>query len=1083
MKRTLLFTMLIGLSVSVVFSQTQSNVLKTRNKNTGAHSTSFTPVVVNGRQMLKSARVNSPANPYKNVGIKPFNVQNVTGDKKIIIGQDSVTPIFIERKTSNLKSAVALSPKEKCFTFLKSIQQDMHIADAVQSFNVTDIQKDELGQQHIRLSQKYHGIKVYDADFYVHLTDQREIMNGRYFIINRDVDTIPGVSWRNALQLVQNDLQKVSPILELTPEQHNLLHYSGPTVDTVILDNKKNFNQYSLAYVVTIRPNFRDEWIYFVDAMNGSIVHKYNNTKYDGPVTANATDLNGVSRTINTYLEKGTYYMIDIAEPMFNATTGEGLIRTLDAQNTSASNLKYVDVTSGNNTWTKPAAVSAHYNASQTYKYFKNTFGRNSINGQGGNIISLINVTEKDGSSMENAFWNGAAIFYGNGGTYFSPLAAALDVAAHEIGHGVTGNTAALEYQGQSGAMNEAFSDIFGAMVDRSNWYIGETVTKTSFISTGRLRDMSDPHNGNGNGWQPKHVSEMYTGTDDNGGVHTNSGIINYAYYLYATAVTKDKAEQVFYRALTHYLTKSSQFLDLRLAVIQSAKDLYGDNTNEMNQAKTAFDAVGIYQEQPVDTTQTYPVNPGQDYLLMENTDTNDPNTLYRSSVTATNFVGLSTTKMKRRASVVDDGSGAVFVSDDDKIRAITLGSSPAEDIISNDAFWDNAAISKDGNRLAAISTYQDTSIYVYDFNTSKWTRFMLYNPTTQEGVKSGGVLYADAIEFDHTGEYLIYDAYNSLTSNSGSSINYWDIGIIKVWDNKTQTFGDGSIAKLYGSLPDSVSIGNPTFSKNSPNIIAFDYLNERTNEYAILGLDLQTMNLGGIALNNTIGFPSYSKLDDKIAFSALDGTNQPVINEVTLDANKYSASTSPITIITQAQWPVYYATGTRVLGLSPIANFSASYISGNAPLSVKFTDNSLNEPTSWNWTFEGGTPATSTLQNPSVTYNSQGTYAVTLKVTNSYGNNTMVKSGYIVVSQATGVKDVTSSFLIYPNPVTDVLHLIHTNASVQNIKVQIYTLEGRVVKIASVQNSIDLSDLPVGMYILRIEAGSDVIQRKIMKE
>ena len=80
--------------------------------------------------------------------------------------------------------------------------------------------------------------------------------------------------------------------------------------------------------------------------------------------------------------------------------------------------------------------------------------------------------------------------------------------------------------------MNEAFSDIFGAMVDRSNWYIGETVTKTSFISTGRLRDMSDPHNGNGNGWQPKHVSEMYTGTDDNGGVHTNSGIGNLAFYL-----------------------------------------------------------------------------------------------------------------------------------------------------------------------------------------------------------------------------------------------------------------------------------------------------------------------------------------------------------------------------------------------------------------------------------------------------------------------------------------------------------------------------------------------------------------------
>ena len=114
---------------------------------------------------------------------------------------------------------------------------------------------------------------------------------------------------------------------------------------------------------------------------------------------------------------------------------------------------------------------------------------------------------------MENAFWNGKAVFYGNGGSAFESLAGGLDVSAHELGHGVISNTANLEYIGQSGAINETYADIFGSMVDREDWYIGEDITKTSFSPSGRLRDMSNPHNLgsslNDAYWQPAHVSEM----------------------------------------------------------------------------------------------------------------------------------------------------------------------------------------------------------------------------------------------------------------------------------------------------------------------------------------------------------------------------------------------------------------------------------------------------------------------------------------------------------------------------------------------------------------------------------------------
>jgi Zn-dependent metalloprotease len=291
-------------------------------------------------------------------------------------------------------------------------------------------------------------------------------------------------------------------------------------------------------------------------------------------------------------------------------------------------------VTSTNNEWGLKAAVSAHYNAKITYDYFRTTFNRNSINGLGGNIISMVNVADEDGSSMANAFWNGQAIFYGNGGTKYEPLAGALDVAAHEIGHGVISNSANLEYIGQSGAMNESFADIFGSMVDRDDWLMGEDVVKASHFPSGALRNMSDPHNGGVKGntyWQPAHMSEFVFGDQDNGGVHSNSGIINHAFYLFATAVGKDAAEKVFYRALTEYLTNTSQFIDLRIAVVQSASDLFESGSQEVISAGEAFDAVGIQEEDPIEVPNEYDVNPGEENLLIYNTDPAFTPTLYTS--------------------------------------------------------------------------------------------------------------------------------------------------------------------------------------------------------------------------------------------------------------------------------------------------------------------------------------------------------------------------------------------------------------------------------------------------------------------
>ena len=204
------------------------------------------------------------------------------------------------------------------------------------------------------------------------------------------------------------------------------------------------------------------------------------------------------------------------------------------------------------------------------------------------------------------------------------------------------------------------------------------------------------------------------------------------------------------------------------------------------------------------------------------------------------------------------------------------------------------------------------------------------------------------------------------------------------------------------------MSIGNPVFSRNSPFIIAFDYFyNDDVNEeYGIYGANLETGDVELITDNLTLGYPSFSKNDNKIAFSAINTNDEEVIADIGLSSDKITPSGTANVLVPNAKWPVYYATGDRTLGLAPVANFTADYKSGSAPLEVKFVDLSSNEPTSWLWTFEGGTPATSTQQNPDVAYNTPGTYSITLEASNIIGSNTILKEAYILVLNPTGIDD-----------------------------------------------------------------------------
>ncbi|HLO60613.1 MAG TPA: M4 family metallopeptidase [Bacteroidales bacterium] len=992
--------------------------------------------------------------------------------------------VFIER--ANKKTAAGEPATEQFFEFLKDTKVQTGIVSPVEDFKITGVHTDNLGITHVRAIQQYKGIEVYGSESILHIKSSKVQFNSAYQKPAEDITVVPAITEERACDIVIADIRKLTSYSVLSQEWKKLLHYTDPVASLVLYQQPDS--RHALAWLITIRPNYREEWKYFVDAAGGNILQKYNNTNYDGPVTATGEDLNGQTRTFNVYLAGDIYFMYDITQPMFNSLANEGIIITLDANQTSPVNLDYTYVTSIDNSWTQKNAISAHCNATKTYTYFDTTFKRNSINDYGCNIVSLVNVAMDDGSEMENAFWNGQAIFYGNGGERFRPLAAALDVTAHELSHGVITSTANLDYFGQSGAIAESFADIFACMVDRNDWKIGEDIVKEGYYPSGAIRDLSDPHNSGDSAdyyWQPAHTSEMFLGSEDNGGVHINSGICNYVYYLFASSVGKAKAEKIYYRALTEYLTKTCRFIDLRLAIVQAAEDLYGENSNEVFAAGQAFEKAGIYEETPVKIPGDYKPNPGEQMLLTYDTSPADPVTLYVSKSAGTSYRALSKTPMTGKVSVTDDGSTGVFVSSDRRLRLINTNSTePNERIISGFSGYDRVAISKDGNRLAATKMLPDGSIYVIDLKSGGIRQFILYNPTTSDAnLSSGGVLKAYSVDFDISGQYIIYGAYNIINSNSQKDIYYWDIGIIKVWDNHTNQFGSGAISKLYNMLPAHVNISNPVFSKNSPDLIAFDYYYDDgiLEEYSVCTANLSTGTTGIIAGNDRLGYPSFSTNDDRIAYSTINGFNTQVVKSVRLSADKMSADGEPGVLVPDAKWPVFFTIGKRPLGLAPVSDFTVDYKYGKFPLETRFMSLSSNEPDSLQWLFEGGEPDSSTAENPVVYYENPGWYDVTLITSNQYGSDTLVRYQYIHAIDPVKASDYEPGFVaIYPNPVTDQLNV---SSSANHYTVSIFDSGGNTVVRVSDNPVIDVSSLVPGLYIMELKSENSITRHKLVKQ
>jgi len=927
MKKITFFISLSLLILKVAIAQnTKPDLFSSKKRISQSHAS-----LRNASDITIEGRLNRNALPYLLNGV-PASQGNTTF--LISLDQEKKTPYFIKRKPSGTKTNRKLglvAPelcKKEAANFLSEINPVLKLRNSANEFELQNAVEGDL--RHIRFTQKINGIPVLGGDGIIHLSEQgNHTFHGQIENVDANFNTTPSINAGQVIETAVNDLKKTISVRALTLKEQQVLEYKGPEASLVIVPRSEMVKIYELAWEISIRPNLIDHYHYYVSAITGKIIFKENHTCTAVHVTGTASDLNGINQNVTSYQDGSTYYLIDTSMPMFSSKSvlpeqPVGAIWTMSAENTDLTSIAQITSTTAS-AWT-PTAVSAHSNAKVCYNYYLNTHNRNSLNGQGGNIISVINVTD-GGKSMGNAYWNGKLMAYGNGDSYFKPLAGALDVAAHEMTHGVIQNSCNLKYSGQTGAINESLADIFGFLVDRDDWKIGEDITKNlTLFPSGALRDISNPHNGGSSKsdycWQPAHMDEFVITSSDNGGVHANSGIPNKAFYLFATQVTKEKAEKVYYLAMTKYLFASSRFIDLRISVVSAATELYGENSNEVVQAKSAFDQVGILEGQATKVEENLPENPGDEFLLV--TKTLKDNYRLETIKTSTSEKTLITsTKVGRKPSISDNGSVMYFVTPDGVIKQIyTAGKS--EIVFDDSRKWNNVSVSKDGTKIAAVTDDEDSSIYVKKTSAaSPWIRFILYNPTfTPDSleIRSNGPKYADALEWDHFGERIMYDCYN-LIKGDKDSVVFWDVNFIKVWDNVENDFSDGTVTKLYADLPQDISIGNPTFSKNSPHIIAYEIIDEYIGYVDMVSTNLETSESNFILNGNNgmLCFPSFNKSDTKIGFTTMGARRQDtVFAYVNMDVDKITPIDGFYDPSITGKYFNYYANGGRVLGNEP---------------------------------------------------------------------------------------------------------------------------------------------------------------------
>lgn len=476
-------------------------------------------------------------------GALRVDVNPVTGVARFVVADNGAL-------TSEF--AGAGSPEATARAFLASYGGLFGLSDQAAQLSLTSVKADNLNQTHVRFAQQQNGVPVFGADLIVHLNAQGAVLAVNGYTLP-DAVTVSTTATAKPSRVDVAALSQVAAADAFIAERSLVILNPGLITDQASASSLT----YRLRVDSVTQPHLA-MWV-FVDAQSAEVRFSY-------PAVTDG-------RNRNTYnMKHGTSY------------TSATLARTeSQAAVTTAPNCTPTDVN------------NAHDYAGDTYNFYFNRYGRDSYNNAGGALNSYVCYS----SGYQNAFWDGSKMTYGDG------FAAADDVVAHELSHGVTEYASGLVYSNQSGALNESYSDIFGEAVDLTNtggndsaavrWDMGEDIP-----GIGAIRDMMDPTRFS----DPDRTNSTYyyCGTSDSGGVHTNSGVPNKAFALMVdggtfngytiTALGMDKSAAIEYRTNEVYLTSAAKMLDNYNSLLSACGDLYGAGSADCTNVRYALEAV-----------------------------------------------------------------------------------------------------------------------------------------------------------------------------------------------------------------------------------------------------------------------------------------------------------------------------------------------------------------------------------------------------------------------------------------------------------------------------------------------------------
>ncbi|MEO6323034.1 MAG: M4 family metallopeptidase [Thermoanaerobaculia bacterium] len=463
----------------------------------------------------------------------------------------------------------------------------------VTGFSARQLEGDDLGQTHVRVDQLYRGVKVFEGELIVHLNEMNDVLD-----VTDDahrgiaVDVAPTISEGDAIAVAHRDLAPMGA--------YNV----DPTSELVVFRTEAGADVLAYHVHTELENLFELEHTDFmIDARSGAVVKSWDSLETTAASGSGKSQYSGTV-ALSTNSISGGYELRDMSRGTGGNTTrnfahktsGSTTIYT-DADNAWGDSANYVEGSSTTAANGETAAVDAHYGLQKTWDYFKVTHGRNGIDNAGTATSNRVHYS----NSYDNAFWSDSCfcMTYGDG-SGFTTLTA-IDVAGHEMTHGVTSRTARLTYSGESGGLNEASSDIFGTMVEyyargTGNYTIGEQLRSTP------LRYMYKPSL---DGKSPN----CYTSSIGSLNVHYSSGVANRFFYILAegsagssptcnglsvTGIGRSAASKIYYRALTVKMTSGTNYKGARTACLSAATDLYGTGSANYNAVAAAWSAVGV---------------------------------------------------------------------------------------------------------------------------------------------------------------------------------------------------------------------------------------------------------------------------------------------------------------------------------------------------------------------------------------------------------------------------------------------------------------------------------------------------------